>query len=91
MNPHPVADATRPLPSRERRGGQAGPPPSENIQESRDAPLVGREDFAKISEMEGIRLTEDGKAMFAEFDRHNLSAEERRQAIIKRFRQEAAE
>ena len=48
--------------------------------------IVGREAFAKISEAEGIRLSDEAKAMFAEFDRLKLTAEERRKAIVERFK-----
>ena len=54
-------------------------------------PLVSREAFAKISEVEGIRLSEAEKAMFADFDRRNLSPEERRHAIMEQFRRDATE
>ena len=54
-------------------------------------PVIGREQFAKISEVENIHLSEDAKRMFEEFDRQNLSHEERRRTIIERFRREAAE
>jgi hypothetical protein len=46
--------------------------------------IIGREAFAKISEVEGIRLSDEARAMFAEFDRLKLSPEERRRAIIDR-------
>jgi len=52
---------------------------------------IGRAAFAKISEVEGICLGEEAKAMFAEFDRLELSPEQRRQAIIDRFKPDAAE
>jgi len=48
-------------------------------------PVLGRRRFAKISAVEGIRLTGTMKRAFAEFDRAGLSAEERRQSIIGRF------
>jgi hypothetical protein len=48
--------------------------------------IIGREAFAKISEVEGIRLSDEDRAMFAEFDRKGLSAEERRQAIVEKFK-----
>lgn len=53
--------------------------------------VIGRDAFAKISEVEGIRLTDDEKAMFEEFDRKKLSPEERRRAIIARFKRGAAD
>jgi type II restriction/modification system DNA methylase subunit YeeA len=48
-----------------------------------------REEFAKISEVEGLRLSDPMKQAFAEFDRRGLSPKERRQAIIDRFKQTA--
>ncbi len=47
------------------------------------------EEFAKISEVEGIRLTEEMKHAFAEFEALGLSSEERRRRIIGRFKQAA--
>lgn len=44
-----------------------------------------REDFAKISEVEGLP-PDQVKEFFEDFDRRNLSPEERRQEIIKRFK-----
>jgi hypothetical protein len=42
--------------------------------------------FAKISAVEGIALTQEMKKRLAEFDRRNLSAEERRASIIRAHR-----
>lgn len=53
------------------------------------APRLTREEFAKISEVEGLRLSDPMKQAFADFDRRGLSSEERRQAIIDRFKQTA--
>ena len=53
---------------------------------SAEQPIVGRKQFAKISEVEGIRLTDDMKRTLADFDRRGLLPEERRQAIIERFK-----
>jgi len=47
---------------------------------------IGRAAFAKISEVEGIRLSAEEEAMLAEFDRKGLSAEERRKAIVEKFK-----
>ena len=55
----------------------------------REAPTLDREAFAKISEVEGIRLSEDMKAAFAQFDREGLPHDKRRRAIIDRFRRAA--
>jgi hypothetical protein len=41
-----------------------------------------RAQFAKISAVEGVKLSEQMLREFEEFDRHGLSAEERRRAII---------
>jgi type II restriction/modification system DNA methylase subunit YeeA len=50
---------------------------------------LSREEFAKISDVEGLRLSDDMQGVFEEFDRRKLSAEERRQAIIDRFKRAA--
>jgi hypothetical protein len=68
------------------------PPPCPSPQGGREKrPLVSREAFARISEVEGVRLSDEARKMFAEFDRQGLSAEERRQRIVARFKREAAE
>jgi hypothetical protein len=54
--------------------------------ETDDRPVLDRETFAKISEVEGIRLTDDMREAMAEFDRQGLSPAERRRAIIGRFK-----
>ena len=64
---------------------------SGEVTEPPGKPLIGREQFAKISEVEGIRLNEEARRMFADFDRRKLSPEERRREIVERFRREAAE
>lgn len=48
-------------------------------------PTLTREQFAKISEVEGVVLTPEMKKTFAEFDRKKLTPAERREAIIERF------
>ena len=59
-------------------------------QSSRSKPakgyLLGRRRFGKISEVEGIRLSNPMKRAFAEFDREQVSAAERRRQIIGRFK-----
>jgi hypothetical protein len=47
---------------------------------------VGRAGFAQISAVEGITLTPDMQAAFADFDRDGLTAEQRRRAIVLRFK-----
>jgi hypothetical protein len=56
------------------------------ISQNKMAPGLTREEFAKISEVEGLRLSEPMQQAFADFDRRGLSPEERRQAIIDRFK-----
>ena len=43
---------------------------------------LGRAQFAKISAVEGMRLSEQMIREFEEFDQDGLSADERRRAII---------
>jgi hypothetical protein len=64
-------------PNRKRKAGK---------QASRSRAIVGREQFAKISEVEGIRFTDEMKEAMADFDRRKLSHEARRRAIIGRFK-----
>lgn len=46
---------------------------------------LGRESFAKISEVEGIRMSRKMDAEFREFDRQGLSPEERRKIIASKY------
>lgn len=46
---------------------------------------IGRRSFAKISAVEGIRLTEAMNEDFLEFDRKGLSPKDRRAAIAKKY------
>lgn len=46
---------------------------------------IGRRVFAKISEVENIRLTAEMDEDFREFERKGLSAEERRKAIASKY------
>jgi hypothetical protein len=48
-------------------------------------PTLGRDRFAKISEVEGIALTPPMKRRVAEFERMGLSAGERRRSIIRAY------
>ncbi|MEA2889199.1 MAG: hypothetical protein QOD11_3559 [Bradyrhizobium sp.] len=61
----------------------------EDTPEQINAPRLTREEFAKISEVEGLRLSDPMQQAFADFDRRGLSPKERRQAIIDRFKQTA--
>jgi hypothetical protein len=46
---------------------------------------LGRQSFAKISEVEGIRMSRAMDAEFREFDRKGLTPEERRKAIAAKY------
>jgi hypothetical protein len=46
---------------------------------------LGRQSFAKISEVEGIRMSRAMDADFREFDRKGLTPEERRKAIAAKY------
>ena len=47
---------------------------------------LGRVGFARISAVEGIVLTPEMQATFADFDREGLTAEQKRRAIVLRFK-----
>ena len=74
------------------RAGAASPVSDDGVDEDEDppgqgkAPRLTREEFAKISEVEGLRLSEPIKQAFKDFDRRGLSPDERRKAIIDRFK-----
>jgi len=46
---------------------------------------LGREGFARISAVEGIRLSADMEERFRDFDRQGLSAGDRRKTIARTF------
>jgi len=48
--------------------------------------VIGREAFARFSEVEGIVDSEESRRMFAEFDRLGLSSAQRRKAIRQKYR-----
>jgi hypothetical protein len=48
-------------------------------------PTLGRDRFARISEVEGIALTSFMKERAAKFERMGLSAGERRRSIIRAY------
>lgn len=52
--------------------------------------VLGRAAFDRISAVEGLRRDAASEAMFADFDRRGLGAEERRQAIRARHGAKAA-
>jgi hypothetical protein len=47
--------------------------------------VLGRADFARISAVEGIRISASMEADFREFDQKNLSPTERRRAISRKY------
>jgi hypothetical protein len=47
-----------------------------------DSDVIGRDRFAKISAVEGLKLSDSAKKRAADFDRKGLSPEERIRAII---------
>ena len=47
--------------------------------------IVGRQAFARISAVEGIRLTDAMDEDFRDFERQRLSPAERRKAIAKKY------
>jgi hypothetical protein len=46
---------------------------------------VGRDGFAKISAVEGIKVSPAAEADFREFDQRGLSAAERRRALARKY------
>lgn len=48
--------------------------------------VIGRERFAQISAVEGIKLTSEMKARSARFEREGLSPAQRRKEIIKAYK-----
>jgi hypothetical protein len=47
--------------------------------------ILDRAAFAQISAVEGVRLTPEMLALFEQYDRDGLSADQRRSAIVARF------
>jgi hypothetical protein len=47
--------------------------------------ILGREAFARICEVEGIKDTEESRQMFAEFDRLGLTPAQRRKFIMQKY------
>jgi hypothetical protein len=50
--------------------------------------VIGRERFSKISAVEGIKPSGAMKKRISDFDRKGLSAEQRREAIIRAHRKD---
>jgi len=48
--------------------------------------VIGRERFAKISAVEGIKLTSDMRKRAADSERRGLTGEERRREIVRAYR-----
>ncbi|WP_342242125.1 DUF2188 domain-containing protein [Inquilinus sp. OTU3971] len=51
----------------------------------RESITIGRDPFAKISAVEGIKPTKEARKRAIEFEKKDLSSEQRRHAIIKAF------
>jgi len=47
--------------------------------------IIGRSGFAKISAVEGVRMTATMDADFREFERQGLSADQRRKVISRKY------
>jgi hypothetical protein len=47
--------------------------------------VIGRSRFAKISAVEGLRITAAMETEFRDFDRRGLSAQERRKIIANKY------
>ena len=47
--------------------------------------IIGRSSFAKISAVEGIKVSHRAEEDFHEFDSQGLSAAERRKAIVRKY------
>jgi hypothetical protein len=56
--------------------------PSKKQKQSQPGMIIGRERFAAISAVEGIKLTPEMERRVAEFDRKGLTPEERIRAIV---------
>jgi hypothetical protein len=56
-------------------------PPNQSRRDDGDF-TIGREGFAKISEVEGLKLTAEMKRRITEFDRKGLTSDERIRAIV---------
>jgi hypothetical protein len=52
----------------------------------RQGEVIGLARFEKISAVEGIRLSDEMKRTFAEFDRRGLTSAQRRRAILQKFK-----
>jgi hypothetical protein len=51
----------------------------------RESYTLGRDSFAKISAVEGIRLSREARSDFQEFDSKGLSASQRRRRIVRKY------
>lgn len=58
---------------------------SKSTQASKRGFVLGRQSFAKISAVEGIRLSRDQDEAFKEFDRKALPAKARRAALAAKY------
>jgi len=61
-------------------------PPKKAAGKRKAGVVIGARRFGKISAVEGIVLTREMRMRAAEFDRKGMSADERRQSIIRAYR-----
>jgi hypothetical protein len=59
--------------------------PSGSLKSNAKSYTVGRRAFAKISAVEGIRLSDSTDEDFREFERKGLSPQARREAISRKY------
>ena len=51
--------------------------------------VLGRARFEKISAVEGIKKSAESRRMFEEFDRKDLTSEQRRKAVFEKYARKA--
>ncbi len=59
--------------------------PTVAVNKEKKGYTIGRKAFAKISAVEGIYLSEGQRNEFAVFEQKGLSAQDRREAILKKY------
>jgi len=61
------------------------PTGTKTLKRSSKGYIIGRSGFAKISAVEGVRMTATMDADFREFERQGLSADQRRKVISRKY------
>jgi hypothetical protein len=61
------------------------PTETKTLKRSSKGYIIGRSGFAKISAVEGVRMTATMDADFREFERQGLSADQRRKVISRKY------